>query len=125
MPMRYVDGYVLVVPAKNVKAYKKMAGEGGEIWMKCGALQYMECAADDMTSVAAWGGLPFPKMIDAKKAEKVFFSFIVYKNKKHRDAVNKKVHKEMDKVYADAKNMKMPFDMKRMAYGGFEAIVDL
>lgn len=123
--MRYVDGYVLVVPTKKLKAYKKMADEGGEIWMKHGALQYMECVGDDLKSVDQWGGLGFPRMIEAKKGETVIFSYIVYKSKKHRDAVNKKVHKEMEKIYDEEKEKDMPFDMKRMAYGGFEAIVDL
>jgi uncharacterized protein YbaA (DUF1428 family) len=123
--MRYVDGFVLAVPVKKLKEYKKMAAEGGRAWMKHGALMYMECAADDLTSVKEWGGLPFPKTVDAKKGETVFYSFIVYKNKKHRDAVNKKVMAEMEKKHAKDKDKKMPFDMKRMAYGGFEAIVDM
>jgi uncharacterized protein YbaA (DUF1428 family) len=123
--MRYVDGFVLTVPVKKLKEYKKMAAEGGKIWMKHGALQYMECVGDDLTSVKEWGGMPFPKMAEAKKGETVFFSFIVYKNKKHRDAVNKKVMKEMEKKYDKEKEKNMPFDMKRMAYGGFEAIVDV
>jgi uncharacterized protein YbaA (DUF1428 family) len=122
--MRYVDGFVIVIPTKNLKAYKKMAVEGGDTWMKHGALEYMECVADDMKSIEAMGGLPFPKMVSAKKGETVIFSFIIYKNKKHRDAVNKKVHKEFEKAYENQKDFKMPFDPKRVAFGGFEAIVD-
>lgn len=120
--MRYVDGFVIVIPTKNLKAYKKMAAEGGDTWMKHGALQYMECIGDDMKSIEAMGGLPFPKMTGAKKGETVVFSFIVYKNKKHRDAVNKKVMKEMEKTYDE--NFKMPFDPKGVSMGGFEVIVD-
>ncbi len=114
----------MVVPTKNLKAYKKMAVEGGQTWMKHGALQYMECIGDDMKTSEAMGGLPFPKMTSAKKGETIVFSFIVYKNKKHRDAVNKKVHKEFEKAYADQKDFKMPFDTKRVAFGGFDVIVD-
>lgn len=120
--MRYVDGFVIAIPTKNLKAYKKMATDGAKAWMKHGALQYMECVADDMKSIEAMGGLPFPKMINAKKGETVLFSFIVYKNKKHRDAVNKKVMKEMEEKYDE--NMKMPFKMERLAFGGFEALVE-
>ncbi len=120
--MRYVDGFVIVVPTKNLKAYKKMAQDGAKSWMKHGALQYMECIGDDMKSIEAMGGLPFPKMTGAKKGETVIFSFIIYKNKKHRDAVNKKVMKEMEKEYDE--NFKMPFDPKHVAMGGFEVIVD-
>ncbi len=122
--MRYVDGFVIAIPTKNMKAYKKMAAEGGEAWMKHGALQYMECVADDMKTVVEMGGLPFPKMINAKKGETVLFSFIVYKNKKHRDAVNKKVMKQMEKDYDPKKDMKMPFKMERLAFGGFDVLVD-
>ncbi len=123
--MRYVDGFVLPVPTKNLKAYKKMATEGGKVWMKHGALQYMECVGDDLKTVSEWGGLPFPKMVPMKKGETVFYSFIIYKSKKHRDQVNKKVMKQLQEDHEKHKDMKMPFDMKRMAYGGFEAIVDL
>lgn len=123
--MRYVDGYVLIVPAKKLAAYKKMAKDGGKIWMKHGALQYVESIGDDLTSAAEWGALPFPTMTNAKKGEIVVFSFIVYKSKKHRDQVNAKVMEEMEKKYEKKKETTMPFDMKRMAVGGFETIVDL
>jgi uncharacterized protein YbaA (DUF1428 family) len=123
--MRYVDGYVLPIATKNLKAYKKMAADGGKVWMKHGALQYVECVGDDLTSVSKWGGLPFPKMVPVKKGDTILFSFIVYKSKKHRDQVNKKVMAEMEKKYDKEKDMDMPFEMKRMAYGGFETIVDL
>lgn len=123
--MRYVDGYVLVVPKKQLALYKKMAKEGGRAWMKHGALQYVECLGDDMAVAAKWGATPFPKLANAKKGDTIVFSFIVYRSKKHRDAVNKKVHAQMQIEYADQKDKEMPFDMKRMSVGGFEALVDL
>lgn len=120
--MRYVDGFVIPIPKKNVKAYKKMAKEGGRMWTKFGALEYMECLADDMTPPGVT--FTFPKMAKIKKTDTVVFSFIVYKSRKHRDAVNKKVMAYFDKKYK-GKQMDMPFDMKKFAYGGFTAMVDL
>lgn len=123
--MRYVDGFVLVVPKKKLAAYKKMAKEGGSAWMKFGALQYVEAVAEDLVKPMQWGGVPYTKLTGATKNDTVVFSFIMYKNKKHRDAVNKKVHAEMDKLYADANMKDMPFDMQRMSVGGFETVIDL
>jgi uncharacterized protein YbaA (DUF1428 family) len=124
---RYVDGYVLPVPKKNLAAYKKMAAQAGKIWIKHGALQYIECAADDLESAAGWGGRSFAKMADAKPDETVIFAYVVYKSRAHRDKVNAKVMK--DPVMNDPKNKDkdkvMPFDMKSMAYGGFTSIVNL
>ena len=120
----YVDGFVLVVPKKNVAAYRKMAKEGAKIWKKYGALDYKECIGDDLSP--NMGGMPaltFPKLGKVKKGETIWFSFIVYKNRKHRDTVNRKVMAYFDKKYADKKDHDMPFDMKRMAYGGFKTIV--
>ena len=118
--MSYVDGFVLVVPTKNLAAYKKMASKAGKIWMEYGALNYVECAGDDM---AVKMGLPFPKLTSAKKTETVVFSWIMYKSRAHRDSVNKKVM--ADKRINDmcGKDGKMPFDVERMAYGGFKAMV--
>lgn len=116
----YVDGFVLVVPKDKVTAYKKMAKEGADIWMKYGALDYKECIADDMK--ADWA-LPFPQLTNAKKNEVVFFSFITYKSRAHRDQVNAKVMKNMKEYDKDGKKMEMPFDVKRMAYGGFKVFV--
>ncbi len=119
----YVDGFVLVVPKKKVGAYRKMAQDGAKTWMKCGALDYKECMGDDLSP--NMGGMPaltFPKMIKLKKGETVWFSYITYKSRAHRDQVNKKVMAEMDKKYKDTSPV--PFDMKRMAYGGFKVIVD-
>jgi uncharacterized protein YbaA (DUF1428 family) len=125
--MSYVDGFVLPVPKKNLKAYRKMAAEGAKMWMKAGALQYFECAGDDL-KVKPMGGMKavgFLNLAKAKSGETVFFSFIVFKSRAHRDAVNKKVMAAMAKEYGEHMDMPaMPFDMKRMAYGGFKAIVE-
>jgi alkaline phosphatase len=116
---RYVDGFVLVVPKNRVAEYKKMARDGAKTWMKHGALDYKECMLDD--AKPTWVTFTFPMMAKAKPNETVWFSYIVYKSKAHRNAVNKKVMQEMEKKHdVDPKDMqKMPFDMKRMAYGGF------
>ena len=114
--MSYVDGFLLPVPKKNLAAYKKMATVGKKMWLKAGALDYKECVGDDLAP--PWA-LPFPKLMKLKKGEVPVFSFIVYKNRKHRDAVNKKVMASMGDMSKD-----MPFDMKRMAYGGFTVLVE-
>ena len=117
---KYVDGFVLVVPKKNAAAYKKMAREGARMWKKYGALDYKECMGDDMKpDMGGMPGLTFPGMTRAKAGETVWFSFITYKSRTHRDSVNKKVMSEMEKQAAKYKKTPMPFDMKRMAYGGF------
>jgi len=122
---KYVDGFVLVVPKSKVEAYKQMASQGNQIWMKHGALSYMECQGDDLNPQGVDGDRPlsFPVMAQAKPDETVWFSFIVFKSKEHRDEVNAKVMKEMDEKYKD-QNQDMPFDMKRMAYGGFSVEVE-
>jgi|SRR5688572_6092172 len=116
--MSYVDGYILPVPKKNLRAYKRMAEMGRKIWTKHGALDYKECAGDDL--VAKWG-TPFAKMMKLKPGETVVFAYIVYKSRAHRDAVNKKVMKDMN---AAGGPPDMPFDMKRMVYGGFKTLVE-
>ena len=120
----YIDGYVLPVPKRNFRTYKKMATEAGKIWMKHGALRYVECTGDDLKGVEKWGGVSFSKLAKAKRTDGVVFAFVVYKSKAHRDKVNAKVMK--DPLMTDPKNKDkpMPFDMKRMAYGGFATIVD-
>lgn len=119
--MKYVDGYVLVVPKSNRNEYKKMAQDGAKMWKKFGALEYFECVGDDLNpDMGGIKTMPFPKMTKLKEGEEVWFSFIVYKSKAHRDAVNKKVMKEMTKH----ENMSMPFDMKRFSYGGFRVEVE-
>jgi uncharacterized protein YbaA (DUF1428 family) len=127
--MSYVDGYVLPVAKNKVKAYKKMAYEAGKIWMKYGALQYLECVGDDLRPHVGGGmkTVKFQTLAKAKSNETVFFSFIVYKSRKHRDMVNAKVMKDMEKAMNDPKykNMVMPFDPRRIAFGGFKALVEL
>jgi uncharacterized protein YbaA (DUF1428 family) len=120
----YVDGYVLPVPKKKLAIYKRMAAQAGKIWMKHGALRYVECTSDDLKSAEKWGGVSFSKMAKASRNDKVIFAFVTYKSKAHRDKVNATVMK--DPVMTDPKNKDkpMPFDMKRMAYGGFATIVD-
>lgn len=119
--MKYVDGFVIAIPEKNLPAYREMAEVGAKIWKKHGALEYFECVGDDLAP--EWAQLTFPKMAKTKEGETVVFSFIVYKSKAHRDAVNAKVMQ--DPVMNDQnKDRPMPFDMKRMAYGGFQVIVE-
>ena len=119
--MKYVDGFVVPVPKKNVPAYRRMAKQAGKIWREHGALEYRECIGDDLKVKM---GLPFPRLSRLKPGETVFFSWIVYKSRAHRDSVNKKVMQ--DPRMAKMMNMKaMPFDVRRMAYGGFKALVDL
>ena len=121
---KYVDGFVLVVPKKKVTEYRKMAEGASKMWMKYGALDYKECMGDDLNP--NMGGMPvltFPKMVKIKKDETVWFSYITYKSRIHRDQVNKKVMAEMEKEAKKYKDMPMPFNMKRMAFGGFKVIV--
>ena len=117
--MRYVDGYVLAVPKKNLKAYASMAELGAKMWMKHGALDYKECVGEDLKT--RWG-TSFSKMMQLKPGETVVFSYIVFKSRTHRDRVNAKVMKEMEQM-EDMKEM--PFDMKRMVYGGFQVLVEI
>ncbi len=117
--MRYVDGYVLPIPKKNLKAYARMAKMGAKIWMKHGALDYKECIGEDLKT--RWG-MPFSRMMKLKPGETVVFSYVVFKSRAHRDRVNAKVMKEMEKM-GDMKDM--PFDVKRMVYGGFKVLVEV
>ncbi|HEX2786661.1 MAG TPA: DUF1428 domain-containing protein [Ignavibacteria bacterium] len=116
----YVDGFVLVIPKRNIAAYKKLAQLAGKIWMEYGAVSYSECAGDDVNIKF---GVPFPKLAKAKKGDVVFFSFITYKSKAQRDKINAKVMKD-PRLAACMDMNKMPFDMKRMSMGGFKAIVN-
>jgi uncharacterized protein YbaA (DUF1428 family) len=117
--MSYVDGFVIVVSTKKLNEYWKMAREGKKAWMKHGAVDYKECMGDDLTPKDVF--MPFPKLAKAKPDETVIFSYIVFKSRKHRDAVNKKVMAEFAKKYSDQQSM--PFDMKRFSYGGFKVQV--
>jgi uncharacterized protein YbaA (DUF1428 family) len=118
--MRYVDGFVLPVPKKNLNAYRKMAEMAGKVWRDHGALEYRECAGDDLKVKF---GVPFPRMVKPKPGETVVFSWIVYKSKTHRDRVNAKVVKD-PRLCAMMDPKKMPFDCKRMVYGGFKVLVE-
>ena len=119
--MTYVDGFVIPIKKKNLEAYKKMAQKAEKIWREYGALDYKECVADDMKVMK--GFRSFPQMAKIKSGETVLFSYIVYKSRKHRDQVNKKVMKDPRvNDMCDPKNM--PFDCKIMAYGGFKVFVD-
>ncbi|MDQ3075919.1 MAG: DUF1428 domain-containing protein [bacterium] len=118
---KYVDGFVLVVPKNKISDYKKMAELGKKIWMKHGALDYMECVIDDPKPEHV--ALPFPKMIQAKPSETVWFSYIVFKSRAHRDQVNKKVMTDPAMNDPRYKDKPMPMDMKRFAYGGFSVAV--
>ncbi len=120
----YVDGFVLIVPKKKVPQYRKMAVGAAKIWMKYGALDYMECMGDDLTPhMGEEKILTFPEMVKVRKDETVWFSYITYESRAHRNKVNKLVMKEMEKSAEKYKDMTMPFDMKRMAYGGFKVVV--
>ncbi len=123
---KYVDGFVFTVPKKNVAAYKKMAREGKEAWIKFGALDYKECRGDDLATFGMDGKptpLTFLKLTGAKSTETVWFSFITFKNKTHRNAVNKKVMAYFEEKYANVKNFTMPFDESKTARGGFSVEV--
>jgi uncharacterized protein YbaA (DUF1428 family) len=117
---RYVDGFIIPVPKKNLDAYRRLAEECAKIWREYGALEVRECVADDVKM----GKLTsFPRSVQRKPSETVVFSWIVYKSRAHRDRVNAKVMK--DPRLAKMMNPKaMPFDGKRMIYGGFKLLLD-
>jgi uncharacterized protein YbaA (DUF1428 family) len=118
---RYVDGFVVPVPASKIAAYRKMASKAGKIWMEYGALEYTECIADDVKP----GKLTsFPQSVKLKKDEVVVFSWITFKSRKQRDSINKKVMSDPRlAAMMDPKNH--PFDGKRMFWGGFKTLVEL
>ncbi len=116
---RYVDGFVIPVPKKNLAAYKKIATKACAIWLEYGALDYVECVGDDLE--VKWTAT-FPRTLRLKRGEIALFSWITYKSRAHRDRVNAAVMKDPRlKDMCDPKNS--PFDVKRMVYGGFEVIV--
>jgi uncharacterized protein YbaA (DUF1428 family) len=123
---KYIDGFVLVVPKDKTEEYKRMAEGGRNVWMKHGALEYYECRGDDLAPQEMGGekGRAFPEMAGAKDDEQVWFSLVVFESKKHRDEVNAKVMEELGKQAEEGKDMSMPFDMKRMTYGGFQVEVE-
>jgi len=117
----YVDGFVFVVPKSKTEQYKKMAVDGRDTWMKHGALSYFECKGDDLV-LKDMGDMKmrsFPELTGAKEDEEVWFSFITFKSKEHRDEVNAKVYKEMSEQVDKYKDFDMPFEMNRMSTGGF------
>ena len=116
--MSYVDGFVIPVPKRRLRDDRKMAEMGRKIWTKHGALDYKECTGDDLTS--KWG-TTFTRMMKLKPGETVVFAYIVFKSRAHRDCVNAKVMKDMKGLGGPPD---MPFDMKRMVYGGFKTMVE-
>ena len=119
--MKYVDGYVLPVLEKNLAAYRRMARKAGKIWREYGALEFRECVGEDLKTKLA---VSFPAKIKLKPGETVVFSWIMFKSRAHRDSVNANVMKDprLSKMM-DTKSL--PFDSKRMVYGGFKTVVDL
>ena len=115
----YVDGFVLPVPKKNLAAYTRLAKKASKIFKEYGALDYKECVGDDLNAKFA---MPFPRGIKTKPGETVVFSYIVYKSRAHRDKVNAKIMKD-PRIAAMCDPKDMPFDCKRMLYGGFKCIV--
>lgn len=118
--MSYLDGYVLPLPRTRIKAYRRIASKAGRIWKEHGALDYKECIGEDLK---IRGMVPFTKIGKAKAGETVVFAYVLFKSRKHRDSVNAKVMKD-PRIQAMCDPEKMPFDVKRMAYGGFKVIVN-
>jgi uncharacterized protein YbaA (DUF1428 family) len=116
---RYVDGFVLPVPKKNLQAYRRLARKAARVWREYGALEYRECVGDDLK---AKGVVPFPRQARCKPGETVVFAWIVYKSRAQRDRINARIMKDPRFANMDAKSM--PFDVKRMAYGGFKVLVE-
>ena len=117
----YVDGFVLPLPKRNLAAYRRMAAKAGKIWREHGALEYRECVGDDLAVKMAQ---TFPRGIGTKAGETVVFSWINYKSRRHRDIVNAKVMKD-PRIASMCDEKDMPFDVKRMLYGGFKTIVEV
>ncbi|HEX6813333.1 MAG TPA: DUF1428 domain-containing protein [Planctomycetota bacterium] len=118
--MVYVDGYLLLVPKKKIRAYAALARKAGRIWKDHGALEYRECVGDDL---AVPCGESFPKRLRAKPSEAVVFSWVVYKSRAHRDRANEAIMKDPRMVALCTAGM--PFDMNKMSHGGFELLVDM
>jgi uncharacterized protein YbaA (DUF1428 family) len=119
--MRYVDGFVLPIPKNKLQLYRQIARKAGKVWREHGALEYRECVGDDLRIK---GVVPFPRLVRLKRGETVAFSWITYKSRTHRDRVNAKVMKD-PRLASMMDPKSMPFDMKRMVYGGFRVLVDL
>ncbi|BCA56978.1 hypothetical protein W02_41180 [Nitrospira sp. KM1] len=119
--MRYVDGYVLPVPKRNLPLYKRIARVAAKVWREHGALDYKECVGDDLKKTPYT--MPFPAIMKLKAGETVVFAYILFKSRAHRNRVNTLVMKD-PRLAASMKDMPMPFDTKRMVYGGFKVFVD-
>jgi len=118
--MKYVDGFIVPVPKRKLKAYRALASKAGKLFREYGALEFRECVIDDPKPPM---GIPFPRLAKLKPNETVMFSWIVYKSRAHRDKVNRKIMADPRMLaLGDPKNT--PFDMKRMAYGGFTVLVE-
>jgi uncharacterized protein YbaA (DUF1428 family) len=117
---KYVDGFVLPVPKDNVEAYRRMAEDAGKVWREYGALEYIECVADDVKPGEVTS---FPQAVKLEPDETVVFAWIVYESREHRDRVNEQVMKDPRIANVDPKSM--PFDGKRMFWGGFRSLVEL
>lgn len=118
---RYVDGFIMPVPKRKLQAYRRMAQKAGKVWRDHGALEFRECIADDV-KVGKWTS--FPRSVKLKPGETVFFSYIVFKSRAHRDRVNARVMKD-PRITGMGSVKDMPFDAKRMIYGGFKVVVDV
>jgi uncharacterized protein YbaA (DUF1428 family) len=116
----YVDGFVIPLLKKNLNAYRRMAQKAGKVWRDHGAVEFRECVGDDLNIKM---GKPFPRGIKLKPGETVLFSYIVFKSRAHRDRVNARVMKD-PRLAKMMSSKAMPFDVKRMMYGGFKTIVD-
>lgn len=123
---KYVDGFVIVIPKGKAEEYRKMAEEGRNSWMKHGALQYFECRGEDLKQqeMGQDKSRSFSEMTGAEDGDDVWFSFIVFESREHRDEVNKKVMEEMGETYNEQSDFVSPFKMSQMAYGGFEVVVE-
>lgn len=124
---KYVDGFVLPVKKEDLPAYEEMAKKAGEVWIKYGALEYFECVGEDMDPKMPenFKFIKFPQLAKIEDDELVVFSFIIFKSREHRDEVNAKVMEDAMMNDPNYKDKLMPFNVNRMAYGGFKTIVDL
>lgn len=120
--MSYVDGFIIPIPTRNLATYKRMAALGAKLWMEHGALGYYECVGDDLDPQGPMRVRLFTALAKAKRGETVLFSFIIFRSRAHRDRVNKRVMSD-PRLTAGMATKAMPFDVKRMAYGGFKALV--
>ena len=117
---RYVDGYVMPIPKKNVAAYRRMATKASRVWRDHGALEYRECSGEDLSPAF---GIPFPKLLKTRARETVVFAWVVFKSRAHRDRVNAAVMSD-PRLASMMGEFEKLFDCKRMVYGGFDVLVE-